>query len=73
MPRLAWFASEALYVAADKARRLRNMSWNEVARETGIGASTFTCLGHGHTVSTHTFAALVVWAKLDANDFVREV
>jgi hypothetical protein len=72
MSNLGWLDLEALYVAVDRERRKRHLSWRQVAGEVGLAASVFTRVGHGYGgLSVHSFASMVVWAKLDANDFIK--
>lgn len=53
---------EALYVALDRARRQRRVSWRQLCREAGIpGSSTTTRLGRGLAPSAENLARLLVW------------
>ena len=45
--RIGWFDGDALYGALDAERRARNLTWKQVAAESGVSASTLTPHGAG--------------------------
>lgn len=56
------FDPEAFYVALDKERRKRGMSWRGIRRETGVSASTFTRIGtKWRNPSATNLVRLLVW------------
>lgn len=59
------FDAEAFYVAIDRVRRQRRLSWRAVRRETGVPSSTFTRMGlYWRNPSADTIARLVMWSLL---------
>jgi transcriptional regulator with XRE-family HTH domain len=62
----------ALHAALDRERHERGgLSWRQVAQQTGVGASTLSRLAQGHRPDVDSFAALVHWLGLPAEDFLR--
>ncbi len=61
---------EALYGAINTARLAQNLSWRDLAEMIGTSPSTFTRLAQGRGIDAATFAALISWLRLDANDFI---
>ena len=56
------FDADALYVAVDKERRKRRISFHKVCREAGVpSSSTVTRLGHGANLSADNLARLLLW------------
>lgn len=51
----------------DDVRIERGISWSEIARLTGVSASTLTRIGQGRMPDADNLSALVAWAGLDAN------
>lgn len=51
----------------DDVRIERGISWSEIARLTGVSASTLTRVGQGRMPDADNLSALVAWAGLDAN------
>jgi transcriptional regulator with XRE-family HTH domain len=70
MPRKGQFDSEAFYAALDATRQARELTWKQVAKESGVSASTLTRIAQGRRPDVDGLAALCVWAALDAGDFV---
>jgi hypothetical protein len=60
----------ALWCALDARRSSRKLSWRQVAKEVGCGASTFTRLGLGHWPSLDAYLAMTGWLGCSADDFV---
>lgn len=63
------FDSEAFYAALDGVRRSRDLTWRQVARETGVNASTLTRMARGSHPDLDTVASLAAWAALDPASF----
>lgn len=51
----------ALYTALDVVRRHRDMSWRDIAVETGVAPSTLTRIGQGHCPDADGLLSLLVW------------
>jgi transcriptional regulator with XRE-family HTH domain len=65
------FDAAAFHTALDRTRQERGLLWKDVAREAGVSASTLTRLAQGRRPDVDGLAALVTWANLSADDFVR--
>ena len=65
------FDVTAFYSSLDKARETRSLTWKRVAKEAGVSASTLTRMAQGKRPDVDSLAALVTWAGLSADDFVR--
>jgi len=61
----------ALYVTLDSERQQRGISWRQVAHEAGVGASTLSRMAQGNRPDVDSFAALVHWLGLPADQFMR--
>lgn len=61
----------ALYVTLDSERQERGMSWRQVAQEAGVGASTLSRMAQGNRPDVDSFASLVHWLGLSADQFMR--
>jgi transcriptional regulator with XRE-family HTH domain len=64
------FDSDRLYSALDAARAARGLSWRDVAKESGVSASSLTRIGQGKRPDVDSLAALCAWSGLDARDFM---
>ncbi len=64
------FDAEAFYQALDAERSQRRLNWRDVASEARVSASTLTRLGQGRRPDVDSFARLVAWGGLDADQFV---
>jgi transcriptional regulator with XRE-family HTH domain len=64
------FHSDRFYSALDAARVARDLSWREVARESGVSASSLTRIGQGKRPDVDSLSALCAWSGLDAGDFM---
>jgi hypothetical protein len=71
-PLNARFDPEAFYVALDKVRRRRGMSWRAIRGETGVPSSTFTRMGtKWRCPSANNLVKLLVWAGItDIGPFI---
>ena len=69
--RIGWFDGDALYGALNAERRARNLTWKQVAAESGVSASTLTRMAQGRRPDLDSLAALSAWSGLRADDFVR--
>lgn len=66
------FDARALYEALDVQRRSRGMSWQEVAREIGVSASTLTRTRRGGRMEADGMLAMVRWLGRTAESFTRK-
>jgi transcriptional regulator with XRE-family HTH domain len=62
---------DALYVTLDSERRQRGLSWRQVAQEARVGPSTLSRMAQGNRPDVDSFAALVHWLGLPAEQFMR--
>ncbi len=80
------FDAEGFYASLDGERLARNKSWKEVAKESGVSASTLTRMGQGKRPDIDSLAALAKWSgiaveryylgkilKAEAPDFLTEL
>jgi transcriptional regulator with XRE-family HTH domain len=70
-PRGARFDQTAFYSALDTERQARGLTWKDVARDTGVSASTLSRMSTGRRPDVDGLAALASWSGLDADDFIR--
>lgn len=61
----------ALHSALDRKRKLRELSWRELAGRLDISASTFTRMAQGHRPDVDTFATLLRWLDMPATAYMR--
>lgn len=61
----------ALYAALDQKREAKHMSWRDLAGELQVSASTFSRMLQGGRPDIDTFAALLRWLGMTAEDFTR--
>lgn len=61
---------ETLVAALDTERQEQGMSWRQVADATGVSASTLTRMQQGKRPDVDTFAALVQWLGIPADEFL---
>lgn len=66
------FRGSAFYQALDSARASKTMNWKQVAEESGVSASTLTRMAQGKRPDVDSLTALVRWAGLSADAFVRD-
>lgn len=60
----------ALVAALDAQRDAKEISWRELARQSGVSASTLTRMQQGKLPDVNTFGALVEWLGLPADRFL---
>lgn len=65
------FDAEAFYTALDSQRQAKGMSWKQVAKESGVSASTLTRMAQGRRPDVDSMAALAAWSGLSADSFVQ--
>jgi len=65
------FDSQGFYRALEAAVRARDLTWKQVAGETGVSASTLTRMSQGRQPDAASLAALSAWAGLNPSDFVQ--
>jgi transcriptional regulator with XRE-family HTH domain len=61
---------EALVAALDSKRRAQNLSWRQLAGEAGVSQSTLTRMTQGKRPDVDTFASLLRWLGMPAEDFL---
>ncbi len=61
----------ALHAAMDAQRRSRQLTWKDVATESGVSASTLTRLSQGRQPDVNSLAALTAWLGMAADCFMR--
>lgn len=64
------FDSDLFYTALDAARAARGLSWRDVAKESGVSASSLTRIGQGKRPDVDSLTALCAWSGLNAGDFM---
>lgn len=64
------FDAEAFYASLDSQRQSRGINWRQVAKESGVSASTLTRIAQGRRPDVDSMAALLAWSGLDADSFV---
>lgn len=66
------FNTEGFFAALDRLRAEKNFAWRKVAEQSGVSASTMTRLSQGKRPDVDSLASLCAWAKLSADDFIRD-
>lgn len=61
---------EALQTALEIQRATQNVSWRDVATQTGMSASTFSRLRTGKGIDIHGYAACCRWLGVSLDTFV---
>ena len=61
----------ALYAALDAARRSQKLSWRELAAAAGVSPSTLSRMAIGKRPDVDSYAKLVTWLGVPAQDFIR--
>lgn len=64
------FDAEGFYAALDDQRSTRELTWKQVAEESGVSASTLTRMAQGKRPDIDSLAALLRWSGLSADDFI---
>jgi transcriptional regulator with XRE-family HTH domain len=65
------FNVEAFYAALDGQRLAKRITWKQVAKESGVSASTLTRISQGRRPDVDSMAALLAWSGLNADTFVK--
>ncbi len=65
------FDTRALYAALDAQRRQREMSWQQVAQETGVAASTMMRTRLGGRLEVDGMLAMVRWLGRTVESFTQ--
>ncbi len=65
------FDVEAFYAALDSQRQSKRITWKQVAKESGVSASTLTRVAQGRRPDVDSMAALLTWSGLKADSFIR--
>lgn len=65
------FDVEAFYAALDGQRQSKRITWKQVAKESGVSASTLTRIAQGRRPDVDSMAALLAWSGLKADSFIR--
>ena len=66
------FDARALYAALEAERAARGVTWAQIARETGVSASTITRTRRGGRMEVDGMLALVGWLGETVEAFTRE-
>jgi transcriptional regulator with XRE-family HTH domain len=61
---------EALVAALDSKRRAKGLSWRQLAGKADVSQSTLTRMQQGKRPDVDTFASLVRWLGMPAEDFL---
>lgn len=64
------FNAEAFYAALDGQRRAQRKNWKQVAKDSGVSASTLTRMAQGKRPDVDSLAALLNWSGLQADAFI---
>jgi len=64
------FDVKALYAALDAQRRARSITWQQVASETSVSATTLTRTRHGGRLEVDGMLAMVRWLNRTVESFV---
>ena len=63
--------SKALYAALDEQRRARNLTWAQVAKETGVAAATLKRTQEGGRLEVDGVLAMVGWLGRTVESFTK--
>jgi transcriptional regulator with XRE-family HTH domain len=64
------FDSQAFYAALNATRLSRQLTWKDVAAESGVTASTLSRIGAGANPDVNGLASLLKWGGLRAETFI---
>jgi transcriptional regulator with XRE-family HTH domain len=64
------FNQEAFFMALDTERLARRRTWKQVAEESGVPASTLSRMSQGKRPDVDSFASLLHWSNLKAENFI---
>ena len=67
------FDAMGFYQGLDATRQARKKTWRQVAKESGVAASTLTRMAQGKRPDVDSLAALTTWSGLRADDYVRHL
>lgn len=59
------------YAVINQTRQSQGLSWRGLAQRLGITPSTFTRMAQGRRPDSDTFAVLVAWLGMPAEDFLK--
>ena len=65
------FDAEGFYAVIDSHRVSRGWTWKQVAKESGVGASTLTRMAQGRRPDVDSLAALLSWSGESADSFMQ--
>lgn len=65
------FDADGFFQALDATREARQLTWKEVAAESGVSASTLTRMAQGKRPDVDSLASLAAWSGVDTDRFVR--
>jgi transcriptional regulator with XRE-family HTH domain len=60
------------HAALDAQRAAKELTWKEVAEQSGVSASTLTRMSQGRRPDVDGLALLLAWSGLDASNFLPE-
>ena len=63
------FDTEGFYAALDGTREAQNLTWKQVAKKSGVAASTLTRMRQGKRPDIDGLAALASWSGVDVKNF----
>jgi transcriptional regulator with XRE-family HTH domain len=66
------FDTAALYAALDAQRAARGLTWQEVARETGVATATLKRTALGGRLEVDGMLAMVAWLGRNVESFTRQ-
>ena len=64
------FDIPAFYSALDSQRTAKNLTWKDVATQSGVSASTLSRLAQGKGPGIDGLALLLAWSGLDISSFI---
>lgn len=67
------FDLNAFYRALDAVRRSRSLTWKQVAKDSGVPASSLTRMSQGKRPDVDTLATLCAWSSLNPADYMEEI
>jgi len=67
------FDAAALFEALDAQRLARGLSWEQVAKDTGVSAATIKRTREGGRMEVDGMLAMVGWLRVPVERFVREL
>lgn len=65
------FDASGFYQALDATRQARRLTWKDVAKASGVSASTLTRMAQGKRPDVDSLAALATWSGLQTDRFLR--